>query len=604
MQPIATKTADSATRADGAVLVRHVLQSGPAQAGRLAAALSRPHHSGIVRTLQREGLMTEDTIARIRAGTADMPYVDPRVMRSDPRLAPRFGLGACLREGLLPWHSDASGVIVLVADPAVFHRNRAALVAEFGPVRPAIAPFGALAEALLQDHGPAIAADAESCVSPAESCRTLETKAIGVWLAVITGGLGLALMFSPAGFASVALLLAVAVFMANTLLRLAALLSARTAPAQTVIATDPTPDLLPSMSILVALYREADIAPRLVRRLERLDYPRDRLEVLLVVEDNDATTRDALVRADLPDWVRVVVAPAGSVRTKPRALNIALAQSRGVIIGVYDAEDAPDPAQLRRVAAQFATAPPDVACLQGALDFYNPCTNVMSRLFTLEYRTWFRIILPGLARLGLVVPLGGTTLFFRRSVLDALGAWDSHNVTEDADLGLRLYRRGWRTELLDSTTWEEANCHPLAWIKQRSRWSKGYMMTWAVHMRDPRRLWRDLGMVRFLALQVQLAGSVLGGLLAPVMWFWWLLLPASLHPYGPLLAIVLLLSGLLEAGTAALAHRRAGGGFHSAWTFALPLYHLLASAATVKALWELGRRPFFWDKTAHGRFGG
>jgi hypothetical protein len=130
------------------------------------------------------------------------------------------------------------------------------------------------------------------------------------------------------------------------------------------------------------------------------------------------------------------------------------------------------------------------------------------------------------------------------------------------------------------------------------------MLTWATHMRDPRRLWRDLGPVRFLALQVQLAGSVLGGLLSPVLWCWWLMLPATMQDYSTFFVLISVAATLLEAGTAALAHRRAGGGFRTLWVLALPIYHLLASVATVKALWELGRRPFFWDKTVHGQFGG
>lgn len=582
--------------------MRHVLSSGPAQAARLSAALSRPRHGGLFRTLQREGLLSEDQIARLRADRAGFDCIDPRVMRADPALAARLGVDLCLREGLLPWQYKDSHLVVLVPDQATFERNRADLTACFGAVSPAIAPFGALADTLLEDHGPAIAMIAETRVEPPESCRSLPTGRIARCLLFGFAAVVIGLVLFPAATVSSLLGLALVVLLLNSLLKLAALLaSPGAAPASR---TDVPPDILPPVSIIVALYHEADIAPRLVRRLERVDYPRDRLEVLLVVEDNDHTTRMALARADLPDWVRIVVAPAGSVRTKPRALNVALAQCRGAIIGVYDAEDAPDPAQLKRVAAQFAAAGPNLACIQGALDFYNPTANAMARLFTLEYRAWFRVILPGIARLGLAVPLGGTTLFFRRRVLDDIGAWDSHNVTEDADLGLRLYRRGWRTGLLDSVTLEEANCRPIAWIKQRSRWSKGYMMTWAVHMRAPRRLLRDIGAFRFLALQVQLLGSVLGALFAPLVWLWWLLLPAWAETYAIWLAGLLVLTGVLDALVATLGHRRAGGGFRAVWVLALPFYHLLGTAATVKAIWELGRRPFYWDKTTHGQFGG
>src|SRR5690606_9418328 len=234
--------------------------------------------------------------------------------------------------------------------------------------------------------------------------------------------------------------------------------------------------------------------------------------------------------SELPEWMRVITVPRGTVKTKPRALNHALVYARGAIVGVYDAEDAPDPDQLMKVVSQFQRSGPEVACLQGVLDYYNPHTNWLSRCFTIEYATWFRLILPGIARLGLSVPLGGTTLFFRRSVLEELGGWDAHNVTEDADLGIRLARRGYRTELLDTVTGEEANCRAIPWIKQRSRWIKGYMMTWAVHMRQPALLWRQLGPRRFAGFQVMFLGSILQSLLAPLMWSFWILPFGLWHP--------------------------------------------------------------------------
>ncbi len=293
---------------------------------------------------------------------------------------------------------------------------------------------------------------------------------------------------------------------------------------------------LPSVSIIVALYRESDIAPRLVRRLSRLDYPRELLDVVLAVETEDTMTRAALVNADLPPWMRVVVVPAGRVKTKPRALNLALDHCRGAIIGIYDAEDAPEPDQIRKVVDRFHRRGPDVACLQGVLDYYNPRTNWLSRCFTIEYATWFRLVLPGIQRLGLAVPLGGTTLFFRRSVLEELGGWDAHNVTEDADLGIRLYRHGYRTELLETVTGEEANCRVIPWIKQRSRWIKGYMMTWAVHMRSPRLLWRQIGAWRFLGFQIMFLGTSLQVLLAPLFWSFWSVALGLGHPLSAVLA--------------------------------------------------------------------
>lgn len=474
--------------------------------------------------------------------------------------------------------------------------------------------MAAMSDCLLSARGSAIAKAAENRVQPQESCRALDAGRLLRMLALPILALLLMVLLSPLLAFGSLLFLALLSMAGVTLLKASALwatLRARTPPPPARTVTDPPP-LLPMISVIVALYREDNIAARLVQRLARLDYPRDRMEVLLVVEDDDRLTRAALLASDLPPWVRVITAPQGSIRTKPRALNIALDQCRGSIVGVYDAEDAPEPDQLRKVANSFATAPADVACLQGALDYYNSHKNIMSRLFTLEYAAWFRLILPGFDKLRLVLPLGGTTLFFRRAVLDRLGAWDAHNVTEDADLGLRLARHGWRTAMLDSTTFEEANAKPIAWVKQRSRWIKGYMMTWAVHMRDPRQLWRDLGAKRFIAVQMHFAGSLLQSLLAPLLWSLWAVPLGFPHPVTKLLsdqtitvlAAVMICSKLVELATSITAWRRLNGRVSPLWVLVLPTYNALATLAAYKALWELVTRPFYWDKTTHGTFGG
>ena len=298
------------------------------------------------------------------------------------------------------------------------------------------------------------------------------------------------------------------------------------------------------------------------------------------------------------------------MKTKPRALNYALDHCLGTIVGVYDAEDAPEPQQIRKVVQRFHQSGPDVACLQGVLDFYNPRSNWLARCFTIEYAAWFRLFLPGIERLGLAVPLGGTTLFFRRAALEELGGWDAHNVTEDADLGLRIARHGYRTELIDTVTLEEANCRARPWIKQRSRWIKGFMMTWATHMRQPTQLWRQLGPKRFAGFQILFLGSIVQALLAPLLWSFWLVplgLPHSLASAMPVplftalwltfLATEALTIGFGMAGLARTRHR-----MNPLWVPTVSLYHPLATLAAYKAGWELLTRPFYWDKTSHGHF--
>jgi cellulose synthase/poly-beta-1,6-N-acetylglucosamine synthase-like glycosyltransferase len=263
------------------------------------------------------------------------------------------------------------------------------------------------------------------------------------------------------------------------------------------------------------------------------------------------------------------------------------------------------------VVTRFHQCGGDVACLQGVLDFYNPRSNWLSRCFTIEYASWFRVLLPGLQRLGLPLPLGGTTLFFRRSVLERLGAWDAHNVTEDADLGMRLARHGYRAEMVETVTGEEANCRSLgAWVGQRSRWIKGYMLTWAVHMRDPRLLWRQLGPRGFLGFQILFLGSLSQALLAPLLLSFWALTFGLPHPLSgqlPAAAVAAMVSLFVlgEGITLAiglLALGRSRQRLSPLWVPLLHLYHPCAALAAYRALWEVAVRPFYWDKTRHGLY--
>jgi cellulose synthase/poly-beta-1,6-N-acetylglucosamine synthase-like glycosyltransferase len=270
----------------------------------------------------------------------------------------------------------------------------------------------------------------------------------------------------------------------------------------------------------------------------------------------------------------------------------------------------PEPDQIRKVVQRFHEVGPEVVCLQGLLDFYNPHTNWLARCFTMEYASWFRAFLPGIERLGLAVPLGGTTLFFRRKVLDELGAWDAQNVTEDADLGLRLARHGYRIELIDTVTFEEANCRALPWVKQRSRWNKGYMMTWISHMRDPVALWRQLGPRRFLGFQTLFLGAILQGLLAPLLWTFWVIPFGLWHPVSAVLPhtgfVALYLSMFavqtLTIGFDIIGLRRTAHQMDLLWVPTLAVYHMMATLSAYKALWELLTKPFYWDKTSHGHF--
>ena len=573
-----------------------------------ALALHARRRGRLTDILLSRGLVGEVELYRALArhwgvGLADLVNAPP-----DPRLIDRLGSVRCLQNGLLPWRSAGDATVIVTAYPEDFIRHRALLQSIFGAVIMAVAPAPRIEAAVLQARGTSLARLAETRVSTAESCRTFSTKALRTPLIIVGIGLIVAGILAPVFLLSVFTLLALFAMASFNLLKLAAGVATERIPA-------PRPSTiqiarLPIVSVMVALYRESNIATRMVKRMEKLDYPRELLDVLLVVEADDAMTRNALATADLPSWMRIVVVPTGNVKTKPRALNFALDHCRGSIVGVYDAEDAPEPDQIRKVVDRFHQRGPEVACLQGVLDFYNPRTNWLSRCFTIEYAAWFRMLLPGIEKLGLAVPLGGTTLFFRRAALESLGRWDAHNVTEDADLGMRIARHGYRTELINTVTEEEANCRALPWVKQRSRWIKGFMMTWATHMRTPRLLWQQLGPWRFLGFQMLLLGSVMNALLAPFLWSFWLIPLGLSHPVADalpsgLFTTLCILFFATEALSIALCIRGLAKTKHKLspfWVPTLYFYHPLATLAAYKAAWEVLTKPFYWDKTSHGHF--
>ncbi|QIZ82473.1 glycosyltransferase [Thalassovita gelatinovora] len=466
-------------------------------------------------------------------------------------------------------------------------------------------------QARLADHfRPSLTTAAATRVLAAESCRNwgrYPRLRIALMILVLAPLILLTVQTPARIFAALAVWTCFTLLITATM-KMASFLALLTQAPQTPQILPEHPVKRPKVSILVPLFKESEVAHVLVNRLQRLSYPKSLLDVVLILEENDLMTKHALAGSDLPGWMRVVTVPDGRPRTKPRAMNYALDFCRGDIIGIFDAEDAPDPDQIDRVADRFANAPDDVVCLQGVLDYYNSRQNWLARCFTIEYATWFRVLMPGMARLGFAIPLGGTTLFFRRDALERLGGWDAHNVTEDADLGFRLARHGYRTEMSETTTREEANCHLLPWVKQRSRWLKGYMVTYLVHMRNPVTLLRQLGVWKFLGFQLHFITALSQFLLAPLLWSLWLLVVGLPHPLTVFIAPDLLRATsyaffTVEICSFVYAIRAVSGPEHRhlwPWIPTVHLYFPLGVFAAYKALFELVFQPFYWDKTKHG----
>ena len=366
---------------------------------------------------------------------------------------------------------------------------------------------------------------------------------------------------------------------------------------------------LPVYSILVPVYKEPEVVPTLLQALARLDYPPEKLDVLILLEEGDKETIAEAKAAHPPSFFRFIYVPASKPQTKPKACNYGLNFCRGEYVTIYDAEDIPEPDQLKAAVSAFRNGPKHLVCVQAALNYFNHRENYLTRMFTLEYSYWFDYMLPGLDALRLPIPLGGTSNHFLLSRLRRLGGWDPFNVTEDADLGIRATCEGYTVGVIRSTTFEEANRAGKNWIRQRSRWIKGYMQTWLVHNRTPLRLLKDIGLRRWLSYQFFIGGTCFTFLANPILWLFYIFSVVA-HPAwtarlmggrAVLLTLFCLIVGNLVGiyqGLIAVFRRKL---FHLA-PFALtsPLYWWMHSIASYMALWQLVTKPFYWEKTVHG----
>lgn len=365
---------------------------------------------------------------------------------------------------------------------------------------------------------------------------------------------------------------------------------------------------LPVYTVLVPLYKEAAVIPQLAAGIEELDYPKHLLDVRLLCEEDDDETIEMIRELHLPPHFKLVIVPPSQPKTKPKACNYGLLHAEGKYCVIYDAEDQPDPDQLKKVVLAFRKAGGSVTCVQAKLNYFNREQNLLTKWFSVEYSMWFDLILPGLDKQNVPIPLGGTSNHFVTARLVELGAWDPFNVTEDADLGIRLHKAGYQTAIIDSTTYEEANSAGGNWIRQRSRWIKGYIQTWLVHMRHPFRLMREVGIKSWLSFNLIVGGTFIF-LINPLMWLLTTLffftqsgLIRSLFPG----VIFYMSSTLLFIGNFLFVYLNVAGAvqrrYFSLAKFALlsPLYWGLMSYAAWKGFIQLFTNPFYWEKTQHG----
>ncbi|AZV55411.1 glycosyltransferase family 2 protein [Clostridium sp. AWRP] len=377
---------------------------------------------------------------------------------------------------------------------------------------------------------------------------------------------------------------------------------------------------LPIYTILVPVYKEKEVIKLLIQNIQNMDYPQYKLDVCILLEKDDVETIEVVKNMDLPNNYRAMIVPTCKPKTKPKACNYGLIRAKGEYVVIYDAEDRPEPDQLKKVYLSYKKLPEEFVCIQAKLNYFNSNQNILTKWFTQEYSMWFELLLVGIMQIKTPIPLGGTSNHFKIDFLREVGAWDPFNVTEDADLGVRLFKKGYKTAVVDSRTWEEANSHLGNWIRQRSRWIKGYMQTWLVHMRHPIQLYKSLGLQGFIGYHAMVLGTPLLPIINPFFWallVWWYITKAfwirALFPgaFYYLAAFQLFFGNFMFTYINAigmywvirdcsLQERQPFSYGLIKYALLTPIYWILMSVASYKALFQLVKNPFYWEKTNHG----
>ena len=620
-QPPPTSRPTGSRRLGEALIAQGVLT-----AEQLEWALEAHQRTGerLGRILLSAGLVDRRTVYRTLSSAWELPFYDLRESPADQELAGRFPRELLVQEGWMPHSVDGRKLIVATCEEPSIDRGRAILwqARSLGLEVSSVEFVGTtewdirnevrrVFRAQIQRAASYHLQERETGLSAADPLVLWQRLAL-----LITGGaLLIAALADPHALIQAVVSILSLVFLVSVgfklVICLAGNLSLKHAAVDQVEHARIPDNELPRYTVLVPVFREANVVGGLIEHLRGIDYPPEKLEILLLMEEGDTETIEAARAARPPDLVQFILIPEGTPQTKPRACNVGLLFTSGAYLVIFDAEDLPEPAQLREAVHAFREGSDDLACVQGRLNYFNAYENVLTRMFALEYSYWFDYMLPGLDRLGLPIPLGGTSNHFRVDRLRELGGWDAFNVTEDADLGLRASALGYTVGIIHSTTWEEACSQVWPWIRQRTRWIKGYMQTALVHTRQPIRFARQAGVRGTLGLLLLVAGTPATFLAAPILWLftivWATGLSERMHTTdlfpSPIdtIALVCFLAGnasIVALSGLAVVRRR----LYRLLPFALlaPLYWVLHSIAAWRALHQLIRNPWYWEKTPHG----
>jgi cellulose synthase/poly-beta-1,6-N-acetylglucosamine synthase-like glycosyltransferase len=367
-----------------------------------------------------------------------------------------------------------------------------------------------------------------------------------------------------------------------------------------------SPKDLPKYAIFLPCRNEKiGVIKKLIENIDNINYPKDKLDVMLLIDQDDDYLEEAL-NLELPNHFRIISASVGFPFTKPKVTNLGLALTDAKYGVIYDSEDRPDRNQLMDVVSEF-NQDSDLVCVQCRLHYTNKKNNLLTRFFNLEYLNWFGLTIHGLSKAQLsdypVIPLGGTSNHYDLEVLKSMGGHDAYNITEDAALGVHFALENKKIKTINSVTEELAVDELWTWIKQRTRWNLGHLITYVVFSRNFNENFKKLGAVRYLNLVLVLLGNFIVPFITPLLFTIFIL---DFFGYGAgetfiknLPYITLIGNYLLIVISHALASIMLQRGKNLILCLLQPFYYLLHSVASWRALYKFFTAPTVWEKTNH-----
>jgi cellulose synthase/poly-beta-1,6-N-acetylglucosamine synthase-like glycosyltransferase len=367
---------------------------------------------------------------------------------------------------------------------------------------------------------------------------------------------------------------------------------------------------LPYYSVIIPLYKESEVVSQIKKAMTAIDYPKDKVEYIITLEEYDDETIAAIDRANFPSNFRKLILPNVKPKTKPKALNVALRELKGKFLVIYDAEIIPDKDQLKKAYLAFLKNP-GIACFQTRLDHYNADQNIITGLFNSEFSFYYDLFLPGLQKFDFPIPLSGHSTHFRISAIKNIGGWDPYNVAEDCDIGIRLRRNGYRTGMLNSMSKEEATSDITSWIKQRTRWMKGFIQTSIVNLREPIKTKNELGgWKNFIGFLITVPGTVIVNAFNFIYWvlllIWFITSSPLIKESFPEPILIISFTSFI-LGNLIFTYLNLIGSYSRdrfsivKYTLLSPIYWIVLSLATIRAMYQIILNPYSWEKTTHGK---